>query len=333
MKRPDPDRRRWPDVLPVSGAPRGLALVRRRLPTGKRVAYWVAALAALTLAWGTGIEPRVVDETRETARVPGLPREWNGARIALIADLEVGMWLANTDTVRRVVDRIINDRPAAVLIAGDFLYHPTEETGEPHEAREEMEAEDVSELRKQIAEVVSLLQPLAMRWPDSLPLPQIADELSDALRAIGVTVLRNDVLPLGSRDSQRKAVDRLHLAGLDAWLGGASAVDLSLAQVPDGAPRVFVMHDPVMFQELPPRSAPVALAAHTHGGQIRVPFLPHWSWMSFVREAPVAADGWIQPQFGAGGNRLYVNRGIGFSVVPVRINCRPELTWIVLEPA
>ncbi len=55
--------------------------------------------------------------------------------------------------------------------------------------------------------------------------------------------------------------------------------------------------------------------------------------MSLVEEAAVAADGWIAPSFGATGNRLYVNRGIGFSVAPVRLNCRPELTWITLARA
>jgi predicted MPP superfamily phosphohydrolase len=53
--------------------------------------------------------------------------------------------------------------------------------------------------------------------------------------------------------------------------------------------------------------------------------------MSLVKESPVAADGWIEPGFGAPGDRLYVNRGIGFSVVPIRINCLPELTCVTLE--
>jgi predicted MPP superfamily phosphohydrolase len=52
--------------------------------------------------------------------------------------------------------------------------------------------------------------------------------------------------------------------------------------------------------------------------------------MTLVRSGRVAADGWI-PDYGAPGNRLYVNRGIGFSRVPIRINCPPELTWITLR--
>jgi predicted MPP superfamily phosphohydrolase len=259
------------------------------------------------------------------------------------------MWLANTDTVRRIVARLVAERPAAVLIAGDFLYHPTEEAGEPRDARRELEPEDLDAFRARTEQVLSLLQPLldaalpvvavlgnhdyAMRVPNSLALPEVADRLSDALRTAGVTVLRNQAVPLGGIDAGHPFAERLFVAGLDAWLPQRTDVEAALAQIPAQAPRVFLLHNPLSFRRLPAGSAPVALGGHTHGGQIRLPFLPRWSWMSLAKESPVEADGWAAPDFGAPGNRLYVNRGIGFSVLPVRINCRPELTWITLAPA
>lgn len=48
-----------------------------------------------------------------------------------------------------------------------------------------------------------------------------------------------------------------------------------------------------------------------------------------MRDDPVHADGWIDG-YGKAGNRLYVNRGIGMSAVPIRINCPPELTIFTL---
>ncbi len=132
-----------------------------------------------------------------------------------------------------------------------------------------------------------------------------------------------------TRTARRR--QRLFVVGLDAWFPRATDVPAALRQLPDEAPRVWLMHNPLSFRQLAAGAAPVALGAHTHGGQVRLPFLPSWSWMSLVKESPVIADGWSEPGFGAEGNRLYVNRGIGFSVVPVRINCRPELTWLTLE--
>ncbi len=68
------------------------------------------------------------------------------------------------------------------------------------------------------------------------------------------------------------------------------------------------------------------MAGHTHGGQIRIPGLPNWSYLSLFESDPVHMDGWIEDDFGKPGNHLYVNRGIGFSDYPIRINCPPEVT-------
>lgn len=302
----------------------------------------LAVLAVATL-WGAGIEPRLVDSQHIVARVPNLPPEWERQTVALIADLQVGMWFANLDTIRRIIRELVETGPAAVLIAGDFVYEPTEEAGEPAEAREELDAEDLRSAERQITLAVSLVRPLvkagiptyavpgnhdyAMQWPDSLPLPSVTDRLETALGAAGIPLLRNDALPMATTAAGSRP---LYLVGLDAHYPARTNAAGALAQLPPDASRVVLMHNPASFLDLPPGSAPIALAAHTHGGQVRIPFLPNWSWIRIVLDQPTPADGWASEQFGAGGNRLYINRGIGFSVIPVRLNCPPELTFVTL---
>jgi predicted MPP superfamily phosphohydrolase len=109
-------------------------------------------------------------------------------------------------------------------------------------------------------------------------------------------------------------------------------VSVALEGVPDGAARVVFMHNPDTFAEIPAGAAPLGVAAHTHGGQIRVPSMPEWSWMALLQNERVHADGWIDG-YGAPGNRLYVNRGIGFSTIPMRIFCPPEVTFFTLRRA
>lgn len=307
----------------------------------RRSGTGLAALLSVALAWGALVEPRLIDTTHEVAMIPNLPPRWEGQQVAMIADLQVGMWGANTGTVRRIVRRLVDRPPAAVLIAGDFLY----------------KADD--DLAAHIAEVVSLVQPLAAAGIPTFAVlgnhdysmderedtrdAAMAERLAVALARAGIRVLQNEAVALTrARDSAdvRRAVtatdvsEALYIVGLGSRWAQADDAVAALSAVPPDAPRLVLMHNPESFEHLPAGSAPVALAAHTHGGQMRLPFTPSWSWLTFVQSDAVHADGWIRDaDFGASGNTLYVNRGIGFSDVPVRINCPPELTMLLLRRA
>lgn len=302
-----------------------------------RVLAGIALSIVLIVVWGVAIEPRLFDTEEETIRLEGLPVEWHGRRIALIADFQVGMWMANTGTARRMVQRLVDEKPAAVLIAGDFLY----------------KADDA--LDERIAEAVGIVRPLteaaiptfavlgnhdySLDLRDDSKNSEMAIRLRAALEKAGIRVLRNEAVPLtlGTRatnvDPGAASPDTtaLHLVGIGSHWANEDAPEAAIDRVPLGAPYVVLMHNPRSFESIAAGRAPVAFAAHTHGGQIRVPFTPDWSWLTMVKEDPLHVDGWSRGGYGERGNRLYVNRGIGFSDVPVRINCPPELTLFTLE--
>lgn len=320
----------------------------------KYLKYGLIGLAGVTillLGWGMAIEPYLIDEREEIAEIPGLPAAWEGQRIALIADLQVGMWLANTSTIRRIVDRLIERQPALVLIAGDFIYRPTgEETIE--EAREEFEPEEIQESLNELDEAIELIKPLmeagipvyavlgnhdySMLRPGDIKLEWLAQRVREALTAAGVTVLDNKavaVAPPKHRpplDEDKGNAGSLYVVGIGCRYANNDKPAVALAQVPNKAPRLVLMHHPDSFAKFPANTAPFAMAAHTHGGQIRLPFTPEWSWMNLIVSGEVYADGWIKA-YGQPGNRLYVNRGIGFSMIPVRINAVPEVTLFTLR--
>lgn len=117
---------------------------------------------------------------------------------------------------------------------------------------------------------------------------------------------------------------------IDSRRADQADVSQALADVSSEQARVVLMHNPDTFKELPANSAPLAVAGHTHGGQIRVPGFPQTSWLRFVQEDEVYADGWAKG-YGQPGNNLYVNTGIGMSIVPIRLFCPPEVTLFTLE--
>jgi uncharacterized protein len=282
------------------------------------IVLFILALLSLLLVWSL-LEPYYLSVERYTVTIPHLPEGWKGQRVALIADLQVGMWLANTATIKRAVKRIIKERPAVVLIAGDFIYQGNE---------------------RAIAKAVTLLRPLIeaglpcysvlgnhdFKMPEkgSTKNVRLAQNLRNSLEAIGIRVLDNEVVRLESSHDEA-----LYLVGVAAYIPDLDKAAASVAEVPQDTARIVLMHHPRSFLALPPHSAPLALAGHTHGGQFHLPGSPVLKLLAEQEEDKVLTSGWID-ELGAEGNRLYINRGIGFSVVPLRLNCPPELTLITL---
>jgi predicted MPP superfamily phosphohydrolase len=276
---------------------------------GRRAAVAVAAAVLLLAVWGVAIEPRVLlDVEHEQAVIPGLAPAWEGAAVGVISDLQIGLWGDNAAMVRRAVGTLVEQDPAVALVLGDFVYGEGATTTIVDTA--------VQAVRPLADAGIQTFAVLGNHDYDAGAVALLRDRLAD----VGITELDNESVALDDRPGPA-----LHLAGIGPALPGEARPHAALDGVPEGAPRVVMMHNPATFESLPPNTAPLAVAGHTHGGQIRLPFLPEWSLLRLVQSHPVHADGWI-PDYGAAGNQLYVNRGIGMSVIPMRVNCTPAVT-------
>ena len=287
----------------------------------KRVSIALISLLLVFLVYGAGIEPRLLlDDVAFEAELPNLPPNWDGRTLALVADFQVGMWLDNTGMVEEAIDDAIEDSVDALLIAGDFVYRPDS-------ARVREAVELVRPAVEAGIPVVAVLgnHDYSLMKESSAINPVIADYLTEQLEETGVRVLYNTATPLVAGG------DTLWIAGVSSSWAGLADVDAALGAVPDGAPRIWLMHNSEAFRHIPGEEAHLVLAGHTHGGQVRVIPGEHRSWLDIVREGEVAEDGWAADSIGQPPNRIYINRGIGFSTIPIRINCRPELTQITLR--
>ncbi|OZC01981.1 metallophosphoesterase [Rubricoccus marinus] len=289
----------------------------------KYALYSLLALLAGLVLWGTVIEPRfLLDEAEVEAEVPFLPPSWDGQTVALLSDFQVGMWGGNVAMAQEAVETAIARGVSAALFAGDFVYSP-----------------DSSEVDRAVGIVRAFQEAgipfVAVLGNHDYSLMDQSSEVDEAtlsyltaeLRAAGATLLENEAVPLA------RGGDTLWVAGIGSVWAEKSEPASAMAGVPPEAARLVLMHNPESYRELRAGEAPLALAGHTHGGQIRLIPGRSDSWLDIVREGEVIADGWALDSLGAAGNRLYVTRGIGFSGAPVRINCRPELTLVTLRAA
>ena len=278
------------------------------------------------LLWGLAIEPHWLFREAQRGEIPNLPPAWEGQKVAVISDWQIGIRLDNTSTIRQAVEQIIEERPALVLITGDFIYHPGKNP--------EQELNQVVQLARPLTEAnVPTYAVLGNHDYAVGSLKEPADEelaatVEAALEAVGIIVLKNEAVELSSNEQ------KFYLVGIGSYLAQKDQPQAAIADLPDDRARLVMMHNPNTFEALPPNSAPLAIAGHTHGGQINLlPFAkPLWFFLTADKEKLVHKAGWIE-DFGQPGNHLYVNRGIGFSNVPIRINAPPELTIFTLHSA
>jgi predicted MPP superfamily phosphohydrolase len=292
--------------------------------------WLMVKILAAAVIYGTAIEPRIVVREDHAAPIPRLPAAWEGRQVAVFADLQIGMWWANTDAVRRVVAKTVTLDPAFVLIAGDFVY------------KAELDVDTLTQ------EMLALLQPLIdSRIPTYAVLgnhdyelmnegsrkeTQVARRVRFALDSAGIHMMDNRSVAVWAPGTDSATSAPLYIVGVgDRWAMNDSAA-ATLAKLPRGAARIVFMHNPDSYAQIPANEAPIAVAAHTHGMQLGIPFVSDWLWRTQFSDEGAGVSGWID-DYGQPGNRLYVNRGIGFSVLPARINAFPELTVFTLTRA
>lgn len=284
-------------------------------------------LVAMALVWGL-VEPYNLDTEHYRVPLPGLPAAWEGETLAVMGDFQVGMWLDNKNTIEEAVQATIAEEPAAALLLGDFVYHAIQS--------EEAEIQNVVALVAPLVEAgiptyaVLGNHDYSLAKRDDPKREDLARRVAAALRGAGITMLQNEALPLEAP----VAGPPLYVVGIGSHYAGNDFPEKALSGVPAEAPRVVMMHHPESFADVPANSAPLAVAGHTHGGQISLPFTPNWSLLSLVVGGDeVHAEGWVEESYGEPGNRLYVNRGLGMSIVPLRILAQPELTFFELSEA
>lgn len=141
-------------------------------------------------------------------------------------------------------------------------------------------------------------------------------ELAQGFRRLGFNILQNRAAFVR---------DDLQLAGIDDWKLGQPDLPGTLSQLEAGPARVLLTHNPDALPEVPEGAVDLAIAGHTHGGQIVIPGVG----------APITSSdygqrflsGWVEAPV-----KAYVSRGLGVTSLPFRVLCPPELTVFELLP-
>lgn len=247
---------------------------------------------------------------RRTMYLSRLPEEFHGFRIVQISDFHYEEF-TEPYFLREIVRHVNRLRADAVVLNGDyvtmgFLPHSwTIRNADP------------------CAEILS-----GIACP--LRYAVLGNHDSGFAEPAVLSALANHRLPLlyNSNVPLERGGKRLWIAGTgDAC---SKKVDLDTA-VPaasrkDGEPVVLLVHEPDILPHVARYDVDLMLSGHTHGGQVRLPFIP-------PIHLPTLGKKYVEGLFRMGATQLYVNRGIGTVGVPMRLNCPPEITVITLSAA
>jgi predicted MPP superfamily phosphohydrolase len=239
--------------------------------------------------------PRLVEAE---VRVPGLSPYHDGLKIAHLTDLHVGM-LTPASKILRGIERAQAAKPDLVLLTGDFVCYSPRFVGKLRELIRGIEAPVYAVLGNHDY------------WTDG-------EGVRHALERNGYAVLRN-----GHSQITLKG-EPLTVIGIDDAITGHSDVRRAFRGVKREGSQIILTHVPSLADRAAELGRGLILAGHTHGGHVNIPRVTE-------RIAARLGNRYLAGFFDVGGSRLYVNRGIGSSSVPIRAGAPSEVAVFTLR--
>ncbi len=220
-------------------------------------------------------------------------------KLALIADLHIGLFSGHERQLKIIVDKINQQNPDLVVVAGDWTYEP-----------ENTLADELAILQNINAPVYSVNG----NHDEQYPGPPILNLLRHALKV-------NHVIDI---EGQIVEFDEFRLLGVgDLWAG---KTDMRyMPDLPQDKPWVILSHNPDTVDMVPQLSTrPLMLSGHTHGGQVELP------WLTNYIMKKVSILGHKKGLYQHENADVFVTVGTGMVGVPFRFRVPPTIDIIEL---
>ncbi|MBE6752676.1 MAG: metallophosphoesterase [Ruminococcaceae bacterium] len=280
----------------------------------KRVLKIGALFLCLILVVGTFIvySNFKLETTEYTIGNPGLPKSFDGYKIVHLSDLHNAEFGENNKNLIKIIKE---ENPDAVFVTGDTIDGFYTNTTIPIDLFKEV---------LKICDVYFIVGNHEIRSDTN-----IYYEFLDKLAEIGVTVLKDDSTYI------EKSGERIQVIGLnDASDYKANYNDNYKEEIVKTINNldnkesfsVLLSHHPELFDDYAKTNVDLVFSGHAHGGQFRLPFIG----------GLIAPEQGLFPEFDAGvfnenNTTMVVSRGLGNSIIPVRINNSPEVVVVTFE--
>jgi len=254
-------------------------------------------------AYATLIEPYNYLISETDVYINDLPERFENYRITQLTDLHHSRILG-IDEVRRVVQLAQQTKPDMFVLTGDYS----------------------TSYRRYIepcTEALGILSAPEGVWAVLGNHDHYTDaELTiRALKRQHITVLDNQ------NTSLRRGSDSIQLSGIDDWTWNAADWTKAFAGLNNAVPTVLLSHQPNVLEFEQTRNVSLILSGHTHGGQIKLP------WLGTPAKFATKDLRFAQGLFRHNDVQLYVSTGTGVIGLPIRFGVRPEIAVLRLKRA
>ncbi len=274
---------------------------RRRAPQTRPTA-WRALTETITQIARTALaEPYQLVVEHHPIRLRRLPAALDRLRIVHLSDIHHSPTTGRAQIERAV--RAANSLDADIIaLTGDYISHEREYAAPC--------AEMLGRLRARCGVYAVLGN--HDHWTD-------AALITDLFRAEGIKVLINEGMRFEYQDAS------FWLAGVDDTMVGLEDLSLALAGSCADEMKLVLAHNPTILRRAARAGVDLVLSGHTHGGQI--------AWRSERSSSGRPRRRMLRGLGRRGDTQIYVTRGLGTSIVPLRYGCRPEVSLLELRCA
>lgn len=246
------------------------------------------------------IERNIVQVNRYKIPVANLPLSFHGFTLAHLTDIHLGFLVSET-FVEEIVHRTNQLNTDAIVCTGDYVHN-----------RNTIE---------EIDKVWPILSKLSARYGVYSVLGN-HDHWGDSSRSLYWLERSGQNIR-----HQCKAIymgkDRILIGGAGDFWGDKLNIDKAFLSSDQGDCRILLAHNPDSVDTEFDTPLSLVLSGHTHGGQVVIPFLG-------TPRLPVENKAYSSGLIATPKTPLFISRGIGWAIVPVRFNCYPEIAVLEL---
>lgn len=246
-------------------------------------------------------EPFRLTIERQPIHLRRWPTALDGFRVVHLSDFHHGP-LTSTSQILRAVETANSLEPDLITLTGDYISHERQYAAPC--------AEMVGRLRARYGVFAVLGN--HDHWTD-------AALITDLFRAEGIEVLINE--------GMRFEIDgnAFWLAGVNDTMVGLEDLPLALAGAGSDEMKLLLAHNPIILRRAERAGVDLVLSGHTHGGQVKL--RSERSPSGRPRRRLLKGLG------RRGETQIYVTRGLGTVILPIRYGCPPEVSLLELRSA